>query len=127
MRPTKQEAMSFLRKRDAALAILAESGISKSSYRPPLLRIIWWMGIEIPPFPFAKLGTVIFYQAGSFCLIFGLFTYFLMPVLIPSMRHDTIALILLRSLIAGSFYTLLILFYYMYIRRKYKLPKWSDL
>lgn len=127
MRPTNQETVSFVRKRDAALAILAKSGVWKSNYQSPLLRVLWWVGFRIPPFHFASFWTVVLYQTGIFCVIFGLFTYFLMPTIVPSTRYDTVIIFLLRCALTSIFYTLFVLAYHAYIRRKYKLPKWSDL
>jgi hypothetical protein len=118
---------NFERKRDAALDILAKSGVSKGMYRPHYIRWLWHMGINVPPLPFASLLTIAVYNASVFCVIFGLLTYVLTSLIFPTDPQETAVRVLIECAIAGTIYTLLMTLYYAHLRRKYKLPKWSDL
>ena len=119
--------MEFERKRDAALAILAKSGIWESNYRPPLLRMLWRLGVHVPPSHFASLWTIALYQGVFFCFCFGLISYFLLPLIYNPELPDTPYRFLFRCLATGAVYTVLLLIYYAYVRWKHKLPKWSEL
>lgn len=45
--------MDFEARKQKALAIMASRKMWKSNYAPPLIRLMWRLGINIPPLPFA--------------------------------------------------------------------------
>ncbi|MFZ6755548.1 DUF6404 family protein, partial [Undibacterium sp. Dicai25W] len=49
--------MNCSRKRGAALKLLESIGISRSNYAPPLVRLLWRVGIDIPPPHFGGIFT----------------------------------------------------------------------
>ena len=63
----------FERKRDVALDILAKTGMWKHNYRPPLLVLLWYIGVKIPPFLLADIGIIIIYLTVPVSFTFGLY------------------------------------------------------
>lgn len=50
--------MDFEARKQKALAIMASRKMWKSNYAPPLIRLMWRLGINIPPLPFAPFWQV---------------------------------------------------------------------
>ena len=48
--------MNYPSKLSSALAMLATTGLSRSSYEPPLYRLLWRVGLLLPPPHFASFG-----------------------------------------------------------------------
>lgn len=40
--------MDFKERKQKALAIMASRKMWKSNYAPPLIRLLWWLGVKIP-------------------------------------------------------------------------------
>lgn len=109
-------------KRQAALKLLEKTGIMRSNYAPPYLRLLWRMGFDVAPPHFSPfwqnaLFTGVFYSVG-----WGLLMYFFVwsKVVIPPL------LMLNSSLIAGFLFGLTLACYYAYGKRKHGLPSWQD-
>ena len=51
--------MDFEARKQKALAIMASRKMWKSNYAPLLIRLLWRLGINIPPLPFAPLWQVL--------------------------------------------------------------------
>lgn len=115
--------MSFELKRSQALDALHKTGIWRSNYEPPLIRLLWRLGFKLPPphfapFFFVALLTGIFFGAcwgGIMWLVH--WSHVGMGVL-PAVKGSGIA-----GLAFGTSMAL----YYAYGRVKYKLPSWSSL
>ncbi|HBC5825902.1 TPA: hypothetical protein KEV35_004859 [Escherichia coli] len=44
--------MTFEQKKARAIALMDSKKMWRSNYAPPLLRILWRLGIRLPPLPF---------------------------------------------------------------------------
>jgi hypothetical protein len=115
----------FERKRDVALDILAKTGMWKYRYRPPLLVLLWYIGVKIPPFLLADIGTIIFYQTVPVTIFFGLF-YTLVSIMIGFIPL-TVFIVLSTCCLFWIGYTIGVLLLISHLRRNYKLPRWSEL
>ncbi|MDI7074987.1 DUF6404 family protein [Pseudomonas aeruginosa] len=49
----------------------------KSNYAPPLIRLMWRLGINIPPLPFAPFWQVFCVMTSSFSVGYGLWMYWM--------------------------------------------------
>ena len=113
----------FVAKREEALRLLKSTGIRESNYCPPLLRLLWRLGLQVPPPHFANFGaTAVF--AGSF---FGISWGLLMWLFFwqgAGMKPTAVVGI---SAIAGALFGLTMSAYYAYGRKKHALPSWRTL
>lgn len=66
--------MDFEEREQKALAIMASRKMWKSNYAPPLICLLWWLGVKIPPLPFASFWRVFVLMTVSFSVISLLFT-----------------------------------------------------
>jgi hypothetical protein len=115
----------FERKRDVALDILAKTGMCKYRYRSPLLVLLWYIGVKIPPFLLADIATIIIYQTVPVTIFFGLF-YTLVSIMIGFVPL-TVFIVLSTCCLFWIGYTIGVLLLISHLRRKYKLPRWSEL
>ena len=60
--------MDFEVRKQKALAIMVRRNMFKCNYAPPLIRFLWWLGVNIPPLPFASFWQVFGLMAGSFSI-----------------------------------------------------------
>jgi hypothetical protein len=51
--------MSFDTRRAEALAMLEKTGVWRSSYSPPLTRLLWRIGVRVPPPHFCGFSTIV--------------------------------------------------------------------
>jgi hypothetical protein len=109
-------------KRDAALAIMARTGIWKSHYYPPIVRLLWRMGFAIPLPHFVSFGRVALASGCFFGTAWGLLMWLL------HWRHQISPMLALAaSVFAGAAFGLSMAAYYAYGRSKHKLPLWHEL
>ena len=109
-------------KRQAALAMLQKTGIMRSNYAPPYLRLLWRCGFDVAPPHFAPfwqnaLATGLFYAIG-----WGVFMY----IFTWSKSNMSAGSMLSASLIAGALFGLALASYYAHGKRKHGLPSWQD-
>ena len=114
--------MAYPTKVDSALAVLAGTGMSSSNYAPPIHRILWRMGTEIPPPHLASFGFNVLLSGLWFGAIWGLFMWFF------TWRASgmTMGAASLAALGAGIVFGIAMASFYRYGSRKYKLPSWSQ-
>lgn len=114
--------MTEMTKRDAALALLARSRIRYSNYQPPATRLLWRMGVNIPPphfcgffFNTVLLGTMYGVAWGTFMWI------------LTWRHHHTPLNAAVIAALCGLSFGLTMATYYAYGKRKHKLPSWHEL
>jgi Family of unknown function (DUF6404) len=106
-------------RRDTALTLLAATGMRKSNYAPPLFRLLWRAGFDIPPPHFMSFGARALLLGGFFGVGWGFFMALFMKV-------RPVAL-MLASLAAGLLFGCAMAAYHAYERRKHRLPAWDSL
>ncbi|HBR6924824.1 TPA: hypothetical protein MEF31_005389 [Klebsiella pneumoniae] len=115
--------MDFEARKQKALAIMASRKMWKSNYAPLLIRLLWRLGINIPPLPFAPFWQVFVVMTGYFSPGYGLWMYWTvwraqgMPLLFACEI----------SLIAGVLFGLTMALFHLWRRKVNKLPDWKDL
>lgn len=99
---------------------LSQRGIGKYTYAPPIYRLLWKMGIQIPPPHFSSFLFLFLFQ-GTF---FGIFWGLVMWVL--SWQQQNLSLHIFKSALAGLLFGLSMAGYYRYQAKKHDLPLWKD-
>ncbi len=112
--------MDFKQRRTAALALLAATGIMRSNYEPPLLRMLWRAGFEVPPPHFARSWKVGLIAAAYFSVAWGTMMW-----LFGQAR--ALEVLGASALVAGVLFGVAMGAYYAYGKRKYALPDWDQL
>jgi len=115
--------MSNAPRRAKALAILNNTKMWRSNYEPPLLRLLWRLGIDVPPPHFVRFVPMFAFAAAWFASGYGLAMWFF--IWDEQGTSSIVAAIL--SCMAGLFFGLFMAAYYARGRRRYHLPDWKSL
>ena len=115
--------MTFHSRRAQSLAILKKTGIWRCSYEPPYLRLLWRIGVEIPPPHFASFFQTSAIAAIWFSAAWGAFMWFFVWSTQGLAGISAVAI----SCGAGLFFGVAMASYYAYERRQYHLPRWTSL
>jgi hypothetical protein len=105
-------------KRSAALELLAETGMWPISYAPPLFRLLWRLGIDVPPPHFAGFWANFVLSGSLFGVAMGLYQWFF-----NTPRSLTLALV--ATVFCGVFFGLSMAVRYRNGARKYNIPSWQ--
>ena len=110
-------------RRATALELLAKAGIRRSNYEPPFLRLFWKFGFNVPPPHFASFWSNVVFMGSFFGVLWGVIVW----MLVWSLEGETLGVVALAAVLAGTFIGLAMASYYAYGRRKHKLPSWQEL
>lgn len=110
--------MSTHTKRAAALALLAQTGIWRSNYEPPLLRLLWRLGFDVPLPHLMSFWKNALSTGSYFCIAWGLIMW---------SQGSTGAGLLVGAVVAGLLFGISMASYYAYGKRKHQLPSWHEL
>jgi Family of unknown function (DUF6404) len=109
-------------KRELAINYLVKLGIWKSNAVPPLLRLLWRFGLDVPPPHFGSFFRNALCLGVPFGIVYSLFMWLLMW---RSMSMGATKLLLTAAL-AATIFGVLMASYYLYSQRKFKIPLWED-
>ncbi|WP_368758775.1 DUF6404 family protein [Klebsiella oxytoca] len=115
--------MDFEARKQKALAIMAERRMWKSNYAPPLVRLLWRLGVKIPPLPFMSFWRLFVVMAAPFSIGYGLLMY----LMVWRAQGMSPLFACAVSLIAGVLFGLTMALFHLWRRRANKLPDWNDL
>jgi hypothetical protein len=115
--------MTYPSKLSSALAMLAATGIGRSSYEPPLYRLLWHVGLFLPPPRFASFGFNFVFNAAWFATLWGA----IMWLLLWSQLGGSGVVAAIAAVAAGVLFGLTMAAYYRYGARKHGLDLWSRL
>ncbi|MFN3067444.1 DUF6404 family protein [Serratia sp. J2] len=115
--------MKFDEKKERALALMAEKKMWRSNYAPPLLRLLWKFGVQMPPPPFMPFWLNVLCFGGFFGSVWGLFMWF------TTWKSEcySVLMALQTSLLAGGLFGLMMALYHYWRKRVNKLPDWDSL
>lgn len=116
-----RQVSEFEVRREEALKLLARTGIRKSNYLPPALRLLWALGVKVPPPHFAAFIPTFLVTGAFFGLSWGALMRLFVLGLMPGLS------VLYVSISAGVLFGLSMAAYYAYGRSKHRLPPWSSL
>ena len=107
---------------ESALATLASTGMSRSNYAPPLHRVLWRWGLNVPPPHFAGFWLNLLSFGAFFGVVWGTIMWFAQW----ASAGASIALAVGCSFLAGLFFGLCMALYYRHGGRRHKLQPWSS-
>jgi hypothetical protein len=110
-------------RRTHALAILERTGMLRNSYAPPLFRVLWRLGMDVPPPHFMGFWTL----AAGAALWFGVVWGGIMWCLSWSRQHQAPQQALMTACATGVMFGLALAAVYAWGRQKYGLPAWKAL
>jgi len=109
-------------KRLAALKLMEKTGIMRSNYAPPYLRLFWRMGFDVPPPHFAPFWQNALFAGIFYAVGWGASMYFF-----TWSKSAMSATAMLNSAgIAGILFGLALASYYAHGKRKHGLPSWRE-
>ena len=114
--------MNINSKRDAALDLLAATGIWRSNYTPALSRVLWRLGFNVPPPHFSSFWGN-FVLCGTF---FGVAWGAAWWLFETRFQSAPLVATLLAACGAGFFFGLCMAAYYAYGARKHSIPRWHE-
>lgn len=103
--------------------MLAATGIRRGSYAPPLYRLLWEIGVPIPPPYLSSFRFVLLTQGIWFGICWGVFIWW------SSWAREglpTIAIIAFSTL-PGLLFGLMMATNARDVAKKHKLPNWSEI
>jgi hypothetical protein len=101
---------------------LSHRGIGAWTFAPPLYRLLWKLGSEIPPPHFSRFSFLLLFQGG----FFGLFMGMLVGLVFWPWLSLPLWALLLVIVFAGVFFGLCIASYYRWQARSHGLPLWDE-
>src|SRR5262245_58737420 len=111
-------------RRTTALELLSKTGLVRDEYSPPAYRLLWRLGVDIPPPHFMSFGKLVLFQGVGFFIWITIGMTLLNALLLPGFP---ILLTLVLSLLGGGTFGLLMARHYDAGRRRHGLPSWHDL
>lgn len=115
--------MTFQSRRTKALATLEATGMWRSHYEPPVLRVLWRFGLQIRPPHFLPFSQMLILASAWF----GIFWGAAMWTLVWSKNGLAGVSAIGLSCATGLLFGLTMALYYAYGRRQYQLPNWNSL
>ena len=106
----------------SALRFLDGKGLARVQSAPLLHRLLWCLGIALPPPILAGFGTNALVQG----LLFGLFWTALMWLMLWQGSERPLVLLLVAGLVAGALFGLVMAALMRSLRRHRKLPDWRQ-
>jgi Family of unknown function (DUF6404) len=114
--------MNFEAKRDAALRLLAATGMRRNSYLPPIVRLLWLLQIKVPPPHFVSFAANFVVAGIAFSAGWGLLMWIAVWSHQPVQPHAAFG----AAAAAGIVFGLCIAAYYRYGARKHRIPLWDE-
>ncbi len=118
--------MNFEQRKTRALDLLQATGMMRSHYAPPMVRLLWKAGIKMAPPHFQSFQAIALLMGGWFGFSWGVFMGLF------GWSQSATALFapwvtVLAACLAGLLFGLTMASFYARDRRKHQLPAWSTL
>jgi len=111
---------------DKLIAELGEQGYSEFTVAPPLFRMLWSHGIDIPPPLFMPFWSIVVFMGSLFAVGFGAYAaVFILPMWLMGVENTPIVRSLVATVFAGLFFGVTMATYFRYQARKLQLPGWN--
>ena len=115
--------MAYPPKVNAAIAQLVEAGIPQRAATPMLHRLLWNMGLVVPPPQLAPFSVNFLLLSAFFAIAWGLVMWFG----VWSSRGMSPIYALKTSVFAGLAYGLIMALVFRFSAKKFDLPAWSEI
>ena len=100
---------------------LVDLGVSPSAAAPPIWRLLWRLGIDIPPPLFMTFWASALFMGTLFGVLWGLFMWFVFW----NRQSMSIELAIGVAAFSGVLFGLGMATYYRNLAKKHKLPAWA--
>ena len=117
-----REGTGFDARLQEALAFLDGKGLRKSTYAPPLFRLLWKLGAKVPPPHMAGFAFNSLLMGG----FFGVFWSLLMWLMLWGRQGMPLVIVAIAALLSGALFGLTMAWYLRYSARKRAIPRWQD-
>ncbi len=114
--------MDHREKVDHLLDDLGRKGVSRFTTAPPIYRLLWQLGIEVPPPHFIGFWPLALGMGLFFAVTWGL----LMWLLLWRTQNMPLVIGFASSVLAGFGFGVVMAAYYRWRARKLALPRWED-
>jgi hypothetical protein len=118
--------MPFAQKVDRLLADLRGRGISQWTVAPPVFRLAWALGVELPPPFFLGFLPLALFSGASFAVTVGLIMCILQWQLSAVPLEIAVRMAVFNAAIAGVFFGLAMAAYFRWKARQLDLPRWDS-
>ncbi|WP_262216169.1 DUF6404 family protein [Serratia ficaria] len=115
--------MTFEERKMRAIAIMDSKKMWRSNYAPPLLRLLWWLGLKIPPLPYLSFWQNLLLTGPFFGTCWGTVMWFI------SWRTAGIkpATAVIMALSAALLFGLCMASFHWWRKKVNQLPDWKNL
>jgi hypothetical protein len=113
--------MTHQQKVDRLIADLGKRGVGPYTVAPPLFRLLWRLGINVPPPFFLRFLTILFFTGSYFAVFWGLAMW-----VIQWHRWHQPELALITAAGAGLFFGLFMATYYRWKAARLGLKLWEN-
>jgi hypothetical protein len=114
--------MDFDNKLADALAALEATGMKRRKYAPPLARLLWRLGLRIPPPHYASFAQNALSNGVYFAVAWGAGMW----VAVWSRQGMPLWLVLGAAVLAGILFGLSLAVVYQRDAKRYLIPRWKD-
>lgn len=111
-------------RRAAAIELLSKAGLRRDEYAPPAFRLLWHLGVDIPPPHFMSPGKLALFLGTFFFIGIAIAMLFISALAMPEL--PTVAVLIL-CLFGGIAFGTIMARYYVALHKRYCLPSWQDL
>jgi len=115
--------MTHNEKLDLMFRDLAQRGVGRWTFAPPVYRLLWKLGFEVPPPLFSSFNHLLIVQGTTFGTLWGFSTWLLLFTFFPVFPAW---IFLLLAIPAGVLFGLCMAAIYRWQARSLKLPNWSE-
>lgn len=115
--------MEFEEKKQRAMALLIQKKMWASNAAPPLIRLLWRVGVKIPPLPFCSFWHITLILGSYFCISWGA----VMWLLVWRTKPVSLLAAVSGSLIAGAAFGAAMALLMLIKRKRLKLPRWEEI
>ncbi|WP_446471170.1 DUF6404 family protein [Xenorhabdus stockiae] len=115
--------MTFEQRKARAIAIMESKNMKRSYYAPPLFRLLWKMGLKIPPLPFTSFWQITL-LAGSF---FELGVWVTKWLLGWQYEETSLLAIIVSCIAGGLFFGVFTAVSVRWTKTFHDLPDWDSL
>jgi hypothetical protein len=113
--------MTHRQKVDHLIADLGKQGVNPYTIAPPIFRLLWTLGLEVPPPLFWGFVSLTLLMGGFFGPLWGAFMW-----LLQWQWHTPVELAILISALAGLLFGLSMAGYYRWTATRLQLPPWDS-
>jgi hypothetical protein len=120
--PDGMNGMTHRQKVEHLISDLRKQGVSPSTVAPPFFRLLWTLGLDVPPPFFLGFLTLTLLMGAFFGTLWGVFMW----LLLWQAWHVPLEVVIMTSAGTGLFFGLSMAGYYRWKAARLRLPPWES-